>query len=245
MDKSYDAILFVLSAQSISGATFQIIQTEITCLTDLPAKLIRLEQEGSSLFEALDQLRSDGAQAIRVQPIGFPFPENLLNWLPGVLSFWQAQAENSAVSVTLAATGNQVAAFTRQILQQSVDLPLPPVSDVPIAPALGKPGWQNPPDFDYHLLVCVGPRCQIYGATPFVQKLEQTIRRAGIRKRCLITKTNCLYPCNRGPVLALYPQGDWYHLPDQDSIDQFVTRVLLQQQPLSEYRYHRARLAAV
>ena len=245
MGKSYDAILFVLSAPSIAGATLQAIQAETLSKTDLPAKLIRVEQEGETLLEALDDLRSQGALAIRVQPIGFPFPENLLSWLPGVLSFWQTQAGNDGISVVLATAGHKIPGFMQQIIQKSLDLPLPPVSDLQIAPSLGKPGWQNPPDFDYHLLICVGPRCQIHGATPFVHRLEQKIRRAGIRKRCLITKTNCLYPCNRGPVLALYPHGDWYHLPDEGSLDLFVNRVLLNKQSLPEYRYHHARLAAV
>ncbi|WP_316858602.1 (2Fe-2S) ferredoxin domain-containing protein [uncultured Cohaesibacter sp.] len=244
MDET-DAILLALSAPSISAKTLRTIETAALEASPRPARIVRLEEEGPSLFDALDALCKEGARSIRVQPIGFPFPENLKAWIPGALASWGDNPANRDIHLTFGMDNNQspdlIRHFVERTLAQEGD-----VAEIgSVAPSLGKRAWDMPPDFDFHLLVCVGPRCQVHGATPFLQMLQTEVRKAGLQKRCLITRTSCIYPCNKGPVLVLYPHGDWYRLPDEQSIKRFVSEALLGGTPLPEFIFHHARLAQV
>ncbi|MEM9523923.1 MAG: hypothetical protein AAF982_07995 [Pseudomonadota bacterium] len=44
-------------------------------------------------------------------------------------------------------------------------------------------------------------------------RAPERLEAAGVFDRCLTPRTECIYPCNRGPVLALYPRGHWYRPP--------------------------------
>ena len=93
-------------------------------------------------------------------------------------------------------------------------------------PSLGKPGWQFLPDFDTHILVCTGPRCAFRGAGTLQARLKILLAEAGLSDRCLTTTTGCLYPCNQGPLIALYPGGDWFRIPDEAALTRIVTEVI-------------------
>ena len=82
-------------------------------------------------------------------------------------------------------------------------------------PSLGKPGWDLPPAHEVHILVCTGPRCHLRDAGGLPQILKAKCAEAGISDRCLTTRTGCIYPCNQGPVVVLYPTDEWFHLPDR------------------------------
>ena len=112
-----------------------------------------------------------------------------------------------------------------------------------VRPALGKPGWTDPPDFDFHLLVCTGPRCQMRDASSLSHILKAECAEAGIAKRCLTTTTGCIFPCNKGPVVAVYPQGDWFHVPDRTAARRLVREVLCEGFTLPDLHFHTARRA--
>lgn len=239
----FDAMVLAISAPSISGRALRAIETEALNASDLPARFVRLEEEGANLFDAMDSLRDEGCSNILVRPIGFPFPENLKHWIPGVLASWLERSENASVHLSLSSDCGDKPDFIQKIIKHLISDP-DHVTDIDgVASSLGKPGWNQPPDYDYHLLVCVGPRCQVRGSTPFLQRLQSKIRIAGLQKRCLITRTNCIYPCNQGPVLALYPHGDWYRLPEEASLQRFVDEALVNSQPVQDFIFHHARLA--
>jgi len=206
--------------------------------------LIRLEGGiGCSLFEALDEMRRDGAQVIRVQPIGLPFPEGLLSWLPGVLSHWQGRPINAGITVTLGPEPSRASVGSAEMLKALLEES--PTSIETVKPALGKSGWEAPPDFDFHLLICTGPRCQMRDAASLSHILKAECAEAGIAKRCLTTTTGCIYPCNKGPVVAVYPQGDWFHVPDRSAARRLVREVLCAERPLPDLHFHTARRARV
>lgn len=238
-------VLFACSAPNLSKGGFRRLQTACAAATDRPHLLIRLEDIGTSLFEALDEMRLCGARAIRVQPIGLPFPESLLAWLPGVLAHWQGRAANAGMVVTLGPEPSRLAAGPADMLATLLLAPAASVQGV--TPALGKPGWDDPPDFDFHLLVCTGPRCQLRDAASLSHILKAECAEAGIAHRCLTTTTGCIYPCNKGPVVAVYPQGDWFHLPDRAAARRLVREGLCAGRALPDLHFHtarRARLAA-
>ncbi|MEM1431747.1 MAG: (2Fe-2S) ferredoxin domain-containing protein [Pseudomonadota bacterium] len=237
------AVLFVVSAYALSKRALDRLEAAARAATRHPARLIRLEETGPSLFQALDAMRAEGHRHIRVQPLGIPFPEGLLAWLPGVMAEWRARGDNADTTLDLgpdpATDADALAAFAAGALSH-------PDAAKPIegvAPKLGKPGWTDPPDFEFHLVVCTGPRCAIHGAASFTHMLKDELKAAGVFDRCLTTRTGCIYPCNRGPVLALYPHGHWYRLPDLCATRRFVREVLVEGGTAEGLRFHTARAA--
>lgn len=236
-----DWILFACSVANLSKGGFQRLELICAGATDRPHMLVRLEDMGRSLFEALDEMRRGGARTIRLQPIGLPFPESLLAWLPGALASWQERPVNSAVSVSIGPEPARAGGAAAKMLKRVLALHARPLDNT--APSLGKPGWQDPPDFDFHLLVCTGPRCHVRDGASLSHMLKAECAEAGIAGRCLTTTTGCMFPCNRGPMIAVYPQGDWFHLPDRAAVRRFVREVLCEGRALPEFHFHTARLA--
>jgi (2Fe-2S) ferredoxin len=237
------ATLFVVSAPYLSARALALLEAAALRAAPGPVRLIRLEETGPTLTETLDAMRQAGHRRIRVQPLGVPFPESLAAWLPGVLAHWRAQGANADTEVALgpdpATDAEALAAFAAATLRHPE--PAMPVDGV--TPRLGKPGWSDPPDFEFHLLVCAGPRCAIHGAASVLHLLKDILKEEGVFDRCLTTRTGCIYPCNRGPVLALYPHGHWYCLPDPAAMRRFVREVLVAGGTAPDLRFHTARAA--
>lgn len=236
-----DAILFLCSAQNLSRRSFTRLEAGCAAATYLPHRMIRLEEAGSPLFDALDGLRDAGHRRIRVQPVGMPFPESLTAWLPGVLAHWADAPGNREMRLGLGPEPTRAGAGLARLLSRTLGLYAQPIEG--IKPRLGKPGWDNPPDFDFHLLVCTGPRCHLRDAASLAQILKEECAAAGIADRCLTTRTGCIFPCNRGPVVAVYPMGQWFHLPDRAAVRRLVHEVLLGGGTLRDFHFHTARLA--
>lgn len=233
------AVLFVTSAYVLSKRALGRLEAAALEAAQGPARLLRLEESRQSLIDALDEMRAEGHRRIRVQPLGVPFPESLIAWLPGVLADWRMRGDNADTWLELgpdpAANADALAGFAAASLGAAAM----PVEGV--RPSLGKPGWNDPPDFEFHLLVCTGPRCSIHGVASFAQMLKDELKSADVFDRCLTTRTGCIFPCNRGPVLALYPHGHWYRLPDLAATRHFVREVLVNGGTAPEFRFHTAR----
>lgn len=238
-----EAVLFVVSAYSLSKRALDRLEAAARSAAVGRAHLIRLEETGPSLIDALDTMRAEGHRRIRVQPLGIPFPEGLMTWMPGVMADWRMRGQNADTWLELgpdpATDADALTAFATAALVHPE--PAKPIDG--IIPRLGKPGWNDPPDFEFHLLVCTGPRCAIHGAASFTHMLKDELKVAGVFDRCLTTRTGCIYPCNRGPVLALYPHGHWYRLPDQTATRRFVREVLVDGGAADDLRFHTARVA--
>lgn len=231
------AVLYVTSAYSLSKRALGRLETAATGAAQ--GRVIRLEESDQSLIDALDEMRAEGHRRIRVQPLGVPFPESITAWLPGVLADWRMRGDNADIWLELgpdpAANAEALEAFATASLAPEAR----PIDGV--RPSLGKPGWNDPQDFEFHLLVCTGPRCMIHGAASFTHMLKDELRAAGVFDQCLTTRTGCVFPCNRGPVLALYPHGHWYRLPDQAATRRFVREVLVEGGTAPDLRFHTAR----
>ncbi|WP_179378185.1 (2Fe-2S) ferredoxin domain-containing protein [Jannaschia marina] len=235
------ATLFVISAPSLSRGALTRLEAAARAATPGPVRLIRLEGTEPSLVDALDAMRAEGHRRIRVQPFGVPFPEGLLTWLPGVMADWRTRGDNADTTLEMgpdpATDAGSLAAQATAALSRRAR------SVEATSPRLGKPGWADPPDFEFHLLVCTGPRCAVHGAASFTHLLKEELKEAGVFDRCLTTRTGCIYPCNRGPILALYPHGHWYRLPDRAAVRRFVADVLMAGGTADDLRFHTARAA--
>jgi (2Fe-2S) ferredoxin len=236
-----DALLFVISQYNLSARKFGQLSASLAAACPLPSALVRLEGNGPNLPDALDALRDAGRRTILVQPVGIPFTESLFAWLPGAMAHWLQQDGNGEISLAL---GKDLAGL-QPVIGSAVEAALAGADDAaPVngaKPSLGKPGWQTPPDFAHHLLVCTGPRCHFRDTASLLHTLKDETARQGIASECLTARTGCLFPCNQGPVVALYPKGEWYRLPDSEAVTRFVSQVLVAGKTLPDLLVHTAK----
>jgi (2Fe-2S) ferredoxin len=83
--------------------------------------------------------------------------------------------------------------------------------------AIDKPG--------FHILVCTSSRiagepngtCMRREAAGLVQYFEEECADRGID--ALVTNTGCLKVCEKGPIVVVYPAGDWYGNVDEEAAD--------------------------
>ncbi|TGG93850.1 (2Fe-2S) ferredoxin domain-containing protein [Natronospirillum operosum] len=231
-----DFVLFVVSSYSVSRRRIEQLRATVCDHAGTEADLIRLDTNGPDLLTALDDRVAQGYRAIRVQPLGLPLSDSLLNWLPGVLAHWR-ESRSASVQILLGSDQAAQQAGWGEFLGAMLDEPATPIEE-DTEPSLGKPGWTNVPDFRYHLLVCTGPRCQIHGSNPLLQQLQANCRSQGVYKDCLITRAGCMFPCNQGPLVAVYPQGGWYRLADTQAVEDFVREVLVAGEECTRLRVH-------
>ncbi len=81
-----------------------------------------------------------------------------------------------------------------------------------------------------HILVCGSFRgteakgvCHQKGAQALLPYLEGEIADRGLD--AMVSSTSCLKACDHGPVLVVYPQGDWYGKVDEEAIDAILDAI--------------------
>ncbi len=200
--------------------------------------VVKMEGAGQSAMDALSELVGAGARTIVVQPVGLPFSDSLMAWLPGALAHWLKTCGMPDVSLALATdqSGDQsVLATIAQSAVAGADEAVP--IGVQGASVDGK-GWDDVPTHCDHLLVCTGPRCTFRRAGLLRDVLNAELSRHGVMRRTLVATTGCLFPCNKGPVIAHYPAGRWYRLGTPDDVSIFVQTVLVERRPLTQFVIH-------
>lgn len=235
-----DAVIFAISQYSLSAGAMRRMAAGLDAALDIPTRLVRLEETDLTLPDALDRFVADGHRAVLVQPVGFPFPEGMRNWLVGALGNWLERQERPDLRISLGrdlvAEPDMLGHIARQALAAATTAVAVDGSDT----ALGKPGWNRPPDFTHHLFVCTGPRCHYRDAPSLAVALKTEVARAGHSHKCLTTRTGCMFPCNKGPLVVVYPKGEWYRLEDAADVSRFVETVIGRDQTLPECLVHRA-----
>lgn len=81
----------------------------------------------------------------------------------------------------------------------------------------------------YHIFVCNSFRlsgepqgvCNKKGVPSLLQYLESEIIDRNID--AMVSSTSCLKQCVQGPVMVIYPNGDWYGEVDTGKIDRILT----------------------
>lgn len=234
-----DAVIVCISQQHLSAARQRELAEAVISGSPVPAVLVRLEGTGPHLGDALEELVAAGHTTILIQPLGLPFSQSLAAWLPGVLAHWREERQRHDVTLLLGADQAVDGDTIRRIVAASVEAD----TAEPVAgdhrPSLGKPGWNQPPPFRHHLIVCTGPRCHFRGAPNLKLALSEELTRTGLGGECLVATSGCLYPCNQGPLLAAYPRGEWYRLLDREAVARFVADVIGRNEPVPDLIVHR------
>ncbi len=93
----------------------------------------------------------------------------------------------------------------------------------------------------YHLFVCASYRtggepkgvCHRKGAVDLLAYLENEIMDRGLDAR--VSSVGCLKQCARGPIMIVYPDGNWYGKVDSESTVDAILDALENGEPAEAY----------
>jgi len=101
---------------------------------------------------------------------------------------------------------------------------------------LTSPAWEDVPAFSRHVLICRGPRCSARGSGEMRRAFDEALDVRGLDSdEVLVTVTGCLYPCNRAPVAAVYPDNVWYGRLTADRVERVIDLHLVGGEPVAEW----------
>jgi (2Fe-2S) ferredoxin len=94
-----------------------------------------------------------------------------------------------------------------------------------------------------HIFICTGRYCDPQGkAEALYRSLARKLGELGNYANPARVKrgvTPCLGVCYGGPILAVYPDGIWYHHVDEAKLDRIVAEHLIGGRPVAEWIFHR------
>lgn len=198
-----------------------------------------------SLPDVLQQCADTGARQITVQPVFLPGDDNLQRWLAKVMARWYSRWTGEPLELCLADSLGDYPGL-RTALVEAAQTVRPYLRNVPETPPTGweadPAGWSNIPDHTHHVFLCQGPRCTGLGTSDLANRLRERLRENKLtgNDRVLVAQTGCLYPCNLGPVMVVYPEGVWYGRLTPEAIDRIVDEHFIRGKPLEKHVFYPA-----
>ena len=186
-----------------------------------------VEQGSPSIESALESLTAKGARRILVVPAFVPMDRSLRIWLPKIVRRWLRKRSDRNIDVILADPLGDHYALGEAIRRVAVDAERRPDVRTNAPRDRGDPGWSRNPPHKYHVLFCMGPRCTTQDSGELLDRLHSTLKNRELLSgpdQVRVTRTGCLYPCNLGPLMVVYPDSAWYCALDGEAIDRVVER---------------------
>jgi (2Fe-2S) ferredoxin len=103
------------------------------------------------------------------------------------------------------------------------------------------PAWSVIPPHKNHVLFCQGPRCTASGSGDLGGYLRKRLKEEGLEENAghvLEAQTGCLFPCNLGPLMVVYPEGTWYCGLDRAAIDRIIEEHFHGGQVVTDYAFN-------
>lgn len=96
--------------------------------------------------------------------------------------------------------------------------------------------------YSRHIFVCTGRYCcPAHEGQKLYNLLPTLLTRYGLLfgpNRVKRGETPCLGVCQQGPIVAVYPEGVWYHSVTPALLDQIVRDHLLLSRPIEAHCFH-------
>jgi (2Fe-2S) ferredoxin len=200
-----------------------------------------LEQGENSLTSALDNCARAGVLSVAVVPVFIPVEAATRNWLQFVARRWLRKC-GSPIRITIAEDLTwhpATAEVVNDLAQRALDSGKPLAAHGP-AVQHADPDWSVIPTHSYHVLFCQGPRCTAAGAGELGAYLRKRLKEKGLEEgpdHVLAARASCLYPCNLGPVMVVYPEGTWYCGLDEEAVDRIIQEHFIGGETVEGYAY--------
>ena len=182
-----------------------------------------VDQESPSLLELLESHRNDGLQRVLIVPVYFPVDRSLETWVSKVLRRWLHQHQPQPFDVFLTDNLGHSAELSQTLLSFLQRVEAEPGQSLSAAGVrANSPEWSFIPPARKHVLVCRAAlqygRCRASSR----QALQCLNREKLGDDEVLVAQTGCLFPCNLGPTVVVYPEGVWYSGLDASAVEQIV-----------------------
>ena len=95
--------------------------------------------------------------------------------------------------------------------------------------------------YSRHIFLCVGESCcskeqgELAWKALKDQLKERDLSLSTGPAACYRTKAGCLRVCMEGPILVVYPEGNWYGGMTEERIPKFIERQIVQGEPIEEW----------
>ena len=177
--------------------------------TGVPVRACFLDGAEPSLHAALDAVPEHGEVLLVATHV--PPDRYLDTWIRRAVAHWRTTRGRQARILVAAPLATQPALVTAVCDAITGERTMLDGNPGPFR----SPAWSQITRHRRHVLVCRGPRCTAYGADHVAATLGNRLKEHGLGDDdVLVTATGCLFPCNLGPLVVVYPDDTWYERVD-------------------------------